>query len=142
MLLLVITLFLLNVSPSVQKQNDFYTFKVVNIRGKLVSLEKYRGSVSEEDTNSNHPFSLSYVPYIYTIKIDKVDRRVDNYVYFLFSPPEDASEKEPNWNFWKYLVNPDGKVVNAWGPSIPVEKVRPHVTELVRQLILKKKDEL
>lgn len=28
------------------KQKDFYTFKVVNSRGKLVSLEKYRGSVS------------------------------------------------------------------------------------------------
>lgn len=28
------------------KEKDFYTFKVVNIRGKLVSLEKYRGSVS------------------------------------------------------------------------------------------------
>lgn len=28
------------------KQKDFYSFKVVNSRGKLVSLEKYRGSVS------------------------------------------------------------------------------------------------
>lgn len=28
------------------KQKDFYTFKVVNSRGKLVSLEKYRGAVS------------------------------------------------------------------------------------------------
>lgn len=29
-----------------QSEQDFYDFKVVNIRGKLVSLEKYRGSVS------------------------------------------------------------------------------------------------
>lgn len=28
------------------KLKDFYTFKVVNSRGRLVSLEKYRGSVS------------------------------------------------------------------------------------------------
>lgn len=28
------------------KHKDLYTFKVVNSRGKLVSLEKYRGSVS------------------------------------------------------------------------------------------------
>lgn len=28
------------------KQKDFYTFKVVNSRGRLVSLDKYRGSVS------------------------------------------------------------------------------------------------
>uniref|UniRef100_A0A287D9E1 Glutathione peroxidase 7 n=1 Tax=Ictidomys tridecemlineatus TaxID=43179 RepID=A0A287D9E1_ICTTR len=27
-----------------QREQDFYDFKVVNIRGKLVSLEKYRGS--------------------------------------------------------------------------------------------------
>lgn len=29
-----------------QREQDFYDFKAVNIRGKLVSLEKYRGSVS------------------------------------------------------------------------------------------------
>ncbi|KAM5321168.1 glutathione peroxidase 7 isoform 3-T3 [Glossophaga mutica] len=29
-----------------QRDQDFYDFKAVNIRGKLVSLEKYRGSVS------------------------------------------------------------------------------------------------
>uniref|UniRef100_V9GXV4 Glutathione peroxidase 7 n=1 Tax=Mus musculus TaxID=10090 RepID=V9GXV4_MOUSE len=27
-----------------QSEQDFYDFKAVNIRGKLVSLEKYRGS--------------------------------------------------------------------------------------------------
>uniref|UniRef100_A0A8C2V2V1 Glutathione peroxidase 7 n=1 Tax=Chinchilla lanigera TaxID=34839 RepID=A0A8C2V2V1_CHILA len=27
-----------------QRERDFYDFKAVNIRGKLVSLEKYRGS--------------------------------------------------------------------------------------------------
>jgi hypothetical protein len=30
-----------------QREQDFYDFKAVNIRGKLVSLEKYRGSVSD-----------------------------------------------------------------------------------------------
>lgn len=30
------------------KQKDFYSFKLVNSRGRLVSLEKYRGSVSLE----------------------------------------------------------------------------------------------
>lgn len=34
------------VSLADSKQKDLYTFKVVNSRGKLVSLEKYRGSVS------------------------------------------------------------------------------------------------
>lgn len=31
-----------------QSEQDFYDFKAVNIRGKLVSLEKYRGSVSDD----------------------------------------------------------------------------------------------
>ncbi|KAJ7405372.1 Glutathione peroxidase 7 [Willisornis vidua] len=46
MLLAIAALLLLAFSASRQKEPDFYTFKVVNIRGKLVSLEKYRGSVS------------------------------------------------------------------------------------------------
>lgn len=46
MLLAVAALFFLAFAASQQKENDFYTFKLVNIRGKLVSLEKYRGSVS------------------------------------------------------------------------------------------------
>lgn len=37
---------LLWAGASAQSEQDFYDFKVVNIRGKLVSLEKYRGSVS------------------------------------------------------------------------------------------------
>uniref|UniRef100_A0A9L0T8Q6 Glutathione peroxidase 7 n=1 Tax=Equus caballus TaxID=9796 RepID=A0A9L0T8Q6_HORSE len=37
---------LLAVAAGAQREQDFYDFKAVNIRGKLVSLEKYRGSVS------------------------------------------------------------------------------------------------
>ncbi|XP_064928231.1 glutathione peroxidase 7 isoform X2 [Columba livia] len=46
MLLVIAAFLLLAFSATQQKEPDFYTFKVVNIRGKLVSLEKYRGSVS------------------------------------------------------------------------------------------------
>lgn len=46
MLLAIAAFLLLAFSATQQKEPDFYTFKVVNIRGKLVSLEKYRGSVS------------------------------------------------------------------------------------------------
>lgn len=38
------------------REQDFYDFKAVNIRGKLVSLEKYRGSVSV------HPRGLGATP--------------------------------------------------------------------------------
>lgn len=47
------------------KQRDFYSFKVVNSRGKLVSLEKYRGSVSVRpdlgsSTGSGLYFALTF----------------------------------------------------------------------------------
>jgi len=35
----------------------------------------------------------------------------------------DSFGEPPNWNFWKYLVNEDGVVVNAWGPWISVEEI-------------------
>lgn len=37
-----------------QSGQDFYDFKAVNIRGKLVSLEKYRGSVSDGPLRAWH----------------------------------------------------------------------------------------
>lgn len=40
-----LAVFLTVFSLADSKQKDFYSFKVVNSRGKLVSLEKYRGSV-------------------------------------------------------------------------------------------------
>lgn len=62
---------------------------------------------------------------------------------FLFPyPPTDSTGEEPTWNFWKYLVDPNGKVVKAWDSTVTVEEIRPYVTELVRKIILKKKDEL
>jgi len=39
-------------------------------------------------------------------------------------------------------VDPNGKVVKAWDSTVTVEEIRPYVTELVRKIILKKKDEL
>lgn len=68
-----------------------------------------------------------------------------NMAFFHFSPPPspiDSTGEEPTWNFWKYLVDPNGKVVKAWDSTVSVEEIRPHVTELVRKIILKKKDEL
>nr|XP_024652520.1 glutathione peroxidase 7 [Macaca nemestrina] len=53
-----------------------------------------------------------------------------------------TSGKEPTWNFWKYLVAPDGKVVGAWDPTVSVEEVRPQITALVRKLILRKREDL
>ena len=54
----------------------------------------------------------------------------------------ETSGKEPTWNFWKYLVAPDGKVVGAWDPSMTVEEIRLLFTALVMKLILKKQEDL
>lgn len=70
-----------------------------------------------------------------------------NMVFFskfplFFFLPVDSTGEEPTWNFWKYLVDPNGKVVKAWDSTVSIEEIRPYVTELVRKIILKKKDEL
>ncbi|XP_006889624.1 PREDICTED: probable glutathione peroxidase 8-like isoform X2 [Elephantulus edwardii] len=54
----------------------------------------------------------------------------------------DSSKKEPKWNFWKYLVNTEGQVVKFWKPEEPFEVIKPSIAALVRQMIIKKKDDL
>ncbi|XP_010625166.1 probable glutathione peroxidase 8 isoform X2 [Fukomys damarensis] len=54
----------------------------------------------------------------------------------------DSSKREPRWNFWKYLVNPEGQVVKYWRPEEPVEAIKPDIVELIRQIIVKKKEDL
>lgn len=54
----------------------------------------------------------------------------------------DSSKKEPRWNFWKYLVNPDGQVVKFWRPEEPIDVIKPDIVALIRQIIIKKKEDL
>ncbi|XP_061586069.1 probable glutathione peroxidase 8 [Cololabis saira] len=54
----------------------------------------------------------------------------------------DSVQKIPKWNFWKFLVNPEGKVVRFWRTDEPMESIRQEVTSLVREIILKKRVEL
>ncbi|NXK78499.1 GPX8B peroxidase, partial [Amazona guildingii] len=54
----------------------------------------------------------------------------------------DSSKKEPRWNFWKYLVSPEGKVVKFWRPEEPIESIKPEVASLIRQIIVKKREDL
>ncbi|XP_074851671.1 putative glutathione peroxidase 8 isoform X1 [Carettochelys insculpta] len=54
----------------------------------------------------------------------------------------DSSKKEPRWNFWKYLVSPEGKLVKFWRPEEPIENIKPEVASLIRQIIMKKKEDL
>ncbi|XP_048857552.1 probable glutathione peroxidase 8 isoform X1 [Brienomyrus brachyistius] len=54
----------------------------------------------------------------------------------------DTVQKLPKWNFWKFLVNPEGKVVRFWRPEEPMEEIRKEASALVREIILKKRVEL
>ncbi|XP_028443564.1 glutathione peroxidase 7 [Perca flavescens] len=180
-LAVLITLFSLTES----KQKDLYTFKVVNSRGKLVSLEKYRGSVSlvvnvasecgftEEHYKDLQQLQRDFGPYHFNVlafpcnqfgqqepgsdkEIDSFVRRVYGVSFPLFSKIAvvgtgannvykylvESAGKEPDWNFWKYLIDVNGKVVDAWGPKVSVKEIRPKIAEMVRQIILKKKEEL
>ncbi|XP_059197561.1 glutathione peroxidase 7 [Centropristis striata] len=178
-------LLLLLTEFSESKNKDFYTFKVVNSRGKLVSLEKYRGSVSlvvnvasECGFTEDHYRDLQQLqrdlgPYHFNVlafpcnqfgqqepgsdrDIDSFVRRVYGVSFPLFSKIAvvgtgannaykylvESSGKEPDWNFWKYLIDVNGGVVDAWGPKVPVTEIRGRISEMVRQIILKKKEEL
>uniref|UniRef100_A0A4W6CTU5 Glutathione peroxidase n=2 Tax=Lates calcarifer TaxID=8187 RepID=A0A4W6CTU5_LATCA len=180
-----LTVLLTLLSLTESKQKDFYTFKVVNSRGKLVSLEKYRGSVSlvvnvasecgftEEHYKDLQQLQRDFGPYHFNVlafpcnqfgqqepgsdkEIDSFVRRVYGVSFPLFSKIAvvgtgannvykylvESSGKEPDWNFWKYLIDVNGKVVDAWGPKVSVKEIRPKIAEMVRQIILKKKEEL
>ncbi|KAF6739284.1 putative glutathione peroxidase 8 [Oryzias melastigma] len=54
----------------------------------------------------------------------------------------DSVQKFPKWNFWKFLVDPEGKVVRFWRTDEPTESIRQEAVSLVRQIILKKRAEL
>ncbi|KAM6468905.1 putative glutathione peroxidase 8 isoform 2-T2 [Liasis olivaceus] len=54
----------------------------------------------------------------------------------------DSSKKEPRWNFWKYLISPEGKVVKFLRPEEPIENIKPDIAALIRQIIMKKREDL
>lgn len=54
----------------------------------------------------------------------------------------DSVKKIPKWNFWKFLVSPEGKVIRFWRAEEPAESVRQEATTLVREIIIKKRVEL
>ncbi|NXU66530.1 GPX7 peroxidase, partial [Horornis vulcanius] len=45
-------------------------------------------------------------------------------------------------SWYSCIVMPNSIFLSVWDSTVSVEEIRPHVTELVRKIILKKKDEL
>ncbi|PWA15741.1 probable glutathione peroxidase 8 [Gambusia affinis] len=54
----------------------------------------------------------------------------------------DSVQKIPKWNFWKFLVNQEGKVIRFWRTDESTESIRKEVTALVREIIIRKRGEL
>ena len=51
----------------------------------------------------------------------------------------EEAEKEPQWNFFKYLIDAEGQVWGAWGPNHSVQSITPHILEAVKQASRHKK---
>ncbi|KAK6179163.1 hypothetical protein SNE40_011583 [Patella caerulea] len=53
-----------------------------------------------------------------------------------------SAKVAPNWNFWKYLVDENGHVLNAWGPAESVEDIFYEVRDAVNKISTHAYDEL
>ncbi|KAM7387793.1 hypothetical protein PAMP_024006 [Pampus punctatissimus] len=131
-----LTVLLTLISLTESKVKDVYTFKVVNSRGKLVSLEKFRGSVSlvvnvasecgftEEHYQDLQQLQRDFGPYHFNVlafpcnqfgqqepgsdkEIDSFVRRVYGVSFPLFS--KIAVVGTGANNVYKYLVETSGK---------------------------------
>uniref|UniRef100_A0A8D0GP50 Glutathione peroxidase n=1 Tax=Sphenodon punctatus TaxID=8508 RepID=A0A8D0GP50_SPHPU len=167
------------------KTKDFYSFDVKDSRGRIISLEKYRGKASLvvnvashcQHTDKNYialqELHREFGPSHFTVlafpcnqfgesepgtiqEIEAFARGNYGATFPIFQKIKilgsealpafkfltDASKKEPRWNFWKYLVSPEGKVVKFWRPEEPIESIKPQVAALIRQIIMKKREDL
>ncbi|KAJ8380915.1 hypothetical protein SKAU_G00016930 [Synaphobranchus kaupii] len=180
------TLFLLQTKLSKpRKTKDFYSFDVRDMRGRVVSLEKYRGKASlvvnvaswceqteqnyralqelHRELGTSHFNVLAFPCAQYGDTEPGTNREIENFAksnfgvtFPIFSKIKimgseadpafkfltDSVQKTPKWNFWKFLVNPEGKVVKFWKAEESMETIRQEATTLVREIILRKRAEL
>ncbi|XP_078075338.1 putative glutathione peroxidase 8 isoform X1 [Mustelus asterias] len=166
------------------KNKDFYSFQVLSSKGKLISLEKYRGKASlvvnvaskcehternyqalqelqrelgpmhfnvlafpcnqfgkSEPATNSHIDSFSKSNYGVTFPVFGKIKVLGNESEPAFRYLIDTTKMEPRWNFWKYLVNPKGQVTKVWRTEDPMAPIKQEVSELVANIILKKRDE-
>ncbi|XP_076440570.1 glutathione peroxidase 7-like [Babylonia areolata] len=45
----------------------------------------------------------------------------------------EQSGREPDWNFWKYLIDSNGKVVDAWGPWMDPDRLYNIISSTIRR---------
>ncbi|MBN3297833.1 putative glutathione peroxidase 8 [Amia ocellicauda] len=168
-----------------KKVIDFYSLQVRDMKGRTVSLEKYRGKASlvvnvasqcehternyralqemQRELGTSHFNVLAFPCSQYGHSEPGTDRDIESFAksnygttFPIFSKIKiigseadpafkfitDSIKKIPKWNFWKFLVNPEGQVVKYWKPEEPMEDIKQEAAALVREIILKKRAEL
>ncbi|XP_059162910.1 glutathione peroxidase 7-like [Physella acuta] len=63
-------------------------------------------------------------------KVDVVGPKVPDAWSYLIK----YSSKTPTWNFWKYLVDHNGHVLNAWGPSVNPQQLHSHIKDAINNI--------
>ncbi|XP_036166673.1 probable glutathione peroxidase 8 isoform X2 [Myotis myotis] len=157
------TLLLLQLRARPARPGGFYGFEVKDAAGRPVSLEKFKGKALHREFGPFHFSVLAFPCNQFGEAEPRPSREVVSFArstYGVTFPifhkikilgPEaepafrflvDSSNKEPRWNFWKYLVSPEGRVVRSWRPEESVDAIRPEVADLIRQMIIRKREDL
>lgn len=110
---------------------------LVRLQDKLGSTEKFTVLAfpcnqfgNQEPGTYNEILSFAKKNYNVNFPIfSKVDVVGDNAPDVWSYLTENA--KQPTWNFWKYLVDENGHVVEAWGPWISVEDITQDVIDVM-----------
>nr|QBR98222.1 glutathione peroxidase [Diaphanosoma celebensis] len=146
---------------------DFYTLEVEDIEGNVVSLEKYRGTVSlvvnvaslcgftdttyrglkrlQDILGYGNRFQVLAFPCNQFGDQEPYDNdiiqqfAVTNYAveFPMFAKVDVIGEEahpafknlisqssiHPEWNFYKYLVGPDGRVIKAWSTKATIDDI-------------------
>ncbi|XP_077981962.1 glutathione peroxidase 7-like [Glandiceps talaboti] len=175
----IFTIFIILLYPRsiVGSKKDFFSYEVDDIKGKRISLERYRGKValvvnvaSECGYTDGHYQALVHIQDdpalsdLFTVlafpcnQFGNQEPKPNNWIYEfakknyrvnfpMFSKIDvigdsahpvygfltEKTSQEPNWNFWKYLVNPGGEVIRSWGPWISVEETYTEILAAVRK---------
>ena len=54
----------------------------------------------------------------------------------------DETGNAPNWNFFKYLVNENGEVLDSWGPWTSIDEIYALIQEVVTNAMRTRHTEL